>query len=89
MHHAGKATPTEWVLGYGWEEAHWGGDLPTADWIDDVSPDNPVLLYRMDVHMALGNAVALKVAGIDGDTPVPEGGKLVLDGNGRPTGILV
>lgn len=76
-------------MGYGWEEAHWGGELPTADWIDDVSPDNPVLLYRMDVHMALVNAVALQLAGIDAGTPVPEGGKLVLDGNGRPTGILV
>ncbi len=76
-------------MGHGWEEAHWGGTLPTADWIDDISPVNPVLLYRMDVHMVLLNTAALKLASIDGLTLVPEGGKVVRDDYGAPTGILV
>ena len=76
-------------MGHGWEEAHWGGDLPTADWIDGVTPVNPVLLYRMDVHMVLINTVALELASIDEATPVPEGGRVVLGGNSKPSGLLV
>ena len=87
--HAGKADPGSWVMGHGWEEVHWGGKLPTAEWIDSASPKNPVLLYRMDVHMALINSAAMKLAAINGDTVEPEGGKLVLDDDGKPPGILV
>lgn len=76
-------------MGHGWEEEHWGGSLPTADWIDDNSAVNPVLLYRMDVHMVLLNSVAMELAGIDESTQVPEGGKIVLGEGGKATGILV
>ena len=86
---AGKADPGEWVLGYGWEEVHWGGELPTVEWTDSSSPTNPVLLYRMDVHMALVNSAAMKLAGIHSGTAEPEGGRLVLGNDGKPTGILV
>lgn len=76
-------------MGYGWEEAHWKGELPTADWIDAVSSHNPVLLYRMDVHMVLLNTVALKLAGVSARTTPPEGGSIVHGKFGEPTGILV
>lgn len=84
-----RALPHEWVMGHGWEEEHWGGNLPTADWIDDISLVNPVLLYRMDVHMVLLNSVAMELAGIDESMHVPEGGKIVLGEGGKATGILV
>lgn len=76
-------------MGHGWEEAHWGSNLPSADWIDGVSPVNPVLLYRMDAHMVLLNSVAMRLAGIDESTQAPEGGKVVLGEGGEATGILV
>ncbi len=76
-------------MGHGWEETHWGEALPDADWIDGVSPVNPVLLYRMDVRMVLINTAALRLAGIDSTTEVPEGGKVVLGNSNEPTGILV
>ncbi|KAA6427936.1 MAG: amidohydrolase family [Trebouxia sp. A1-2] len=76
-------------MGHGWEEAHWGGVPPSADWIDGISPVNPVLLYRMDVHMVLINTAALRLVGIDSNTEVPEGGKVVLGNGNEPTGILV
>ena len=76
-------------MGHGWEEVHWGDQLPTADWIDGSSSQNPVLLYRMDVHMVLVNTAAMKLASIDGSTVAPEGGRIVLSDDGKPTGILV
>ncbi|DBA97126.1 hypothetical protein WJX77_007862 [Trebouxia sp. C0004] len=84
-----QAPSSQWVMGHGWEETHWGGALPDADWIDGVSPVNAVLLYRMDVHMVLINTAALRLAGIDSTTEVPEGGKVVLGDSNEPTGILV
>lgn len=88
-YHADAAASGAWVMGHGWEEAHWKGGLPSTDWIDAVSPHNPVLLYRMDVHMVLLNSVALKVAGITAATAPPEGGRLLSGKDGQPTGILV
>ena len=85
----GKASGNEWIMGHGWEEAHWGGGLPHANWVDDISPVNPVLLYRMDVHMVLVNTRAMQLAGIAESSEAPEGGRIVLDGSGQPTGILV
>jgi predicted amidohydrolase YtcJ len=34
--------PGQWVRGGGWNNDFWGGDFPTAAWLDDISPDNPV-----------------------------------------------
>ena len=86
---AEQASPHDWVMGHGWEEAQWGGGLPHADWIDESSPVNPVLLYRMDGHMVLLNSLAMSLAGIDASTQVPEGGEVMLGEEGKATGILV
>ncbi len=80
--------PGEWVQDGTWDHEHWGGELPTRDWIDAVTPDNPVWIYRLDGHMALANSLALEQAGVDADTPDVDGGKIVRDANGRPTGVL-
>jgi predicted amidohydrolase YtcJ len=56
--------------------------------IDAVTRDNPVLVSRLDGHMALANSVALKLAGITRDTPDPKGGTIVRDASGEPTGLL-
>ncbi|KAL9265023.1 LONG AFTER FAR-RED 3-like protein [Drosera capensis] len=78
-----------WILGGGWNNDLWGGDLPLASWIDDITPNNPLWLSRMDGHMGLANSLALKVAGITRDTEDPAGGIIVKDDDGDPTGLLI
>jgi predicted amidohydrolase YtcJ len=62
--------------------------LPTAADIDDVVSDRPVLLYRYCGHIAVANSAALHLAGIDADSPDPDGGWLDRDPAGEPNGIL-
>jgi predicted amidohydrolase YtcJ len=78
-----------WILGGFWDHESWPDKtLPTRALIDAVTPDNPVFVQRLDGHMGLANAVALTLAGITRDTPAPEGGAIVRDAAGEPTGIL-
>ncbi|KAK9682800.1 hypothetical protein RND81_10G097200 [Saponaria officinalis] len=78
----------DWVLGGGWNNILWGGELPTTTWIDDITPHNPVWLSRMDGHMGLANLLALKLAGINRDTKDPAGGTIMRTADGEPTGLL-
>ncbi len=80
--------PGEWVLNGTWDHEMWGGELPTRDWIDAVTPNNPVWVNRLDGHMGLANSLALEAAGVDADTPDIAGGEIVRDADGRPTGVL-
>ena len=80
--------PGEWILGGTWDHEAWGGELPTRDWIDDLTADNPVWVSRLDGHMALANSLALSLAGVDADSPDVPGGEIVRDTDGRPTGVL-
>jgi len=78
----------EWIMYGDWDHTLWGGELPSRDWIDALTPDNPVWVYRLDGHMALANSAALELAGVNADTADVEGGTIVRYGDGRPTGIL-
>ncbi len=79
----------EWVLGGGWDHEQFpGATMPTREWIDAATPDNPVWLDRYDGHMGLANSAALRLAGIDRNTPDPPGGAIVHDAEGNPTGAL-
>jgi len=80
----------EWIQSGDWDHEQFTPvELPRRDWIDAVSPDNPVCVNRYDGHMVLVNGVALKLAGITRNTPVPAGGEIVKDpSTGEPTGIL-
>ena len=80
--------PGEWILGGTWDHEAWGGELPTRDWIDDLTADNPVWVQRLDGHMALANSLALSLAGVDADSPDVPGGEIVRDADGRLTGVL-
>jgi predicted amidohydrolase YtcJ len=59
----------EWLEGGNWDQDRWGGKMPTRQWIDAVTPDTPVAVIRYDLHMILCNSLALKLAGIDRNTP--------------------
>lgn len=80
--------PGEWILAGAWDHENWGGELPHREWIDAVTPDNPVWIHRLDGHMALANTLALQAGGVDADTPDIDGGEIVRDEDGSPTGVL-
>jgi predicted amidohydrolase YtcJ len=77
-----------WITGGDWDHWHWGGELPTRDWIDPVTPDHPVWVNRLDGHMALANSAALAKAGITKATPEVTGGEIVRRPDGEPAGII-
>ncbi len=87
---AAERKPGEWILGGDWDHERWpGSPLPTRDWIDSVTPNNPVFVNRLDGHMALANSAALRAAGITRATPDIAGGTIVRDPRTHePTGIL-
>jgi predicted amidohydrolase YtcJ len=77
-----------WITGGNWDHSLWGGELPTREWIDAVTPDHPVWINRLDGHMSLANSVALKLAGVTRATKDIAGGAIVRDRKGEPTGVL-
>jgi len=77
-----------WITNGDWDHEQWGGELPRRDWIDSVTPNNPVWVNRLDGHMSLANGAALRAAGITKATPEVAGGTIVRDAQGEPTGIL-
>ena len=85
---AKNVAPGEWIMYGDWDHTLWGGELPRRDWIDDVTPDNPVWVYRLDGHMALANSAALALSGVDADSADIDGGTIVRYEDGRPTGLL-
>lgn len=86
-----KANPMEpWILGGGWDDSKWGGEPPAKEWVDAVSGSKPLFLVRYDMHSALVNSAALRLAGINANTPDPPGGKIARDPeSGEPTGWLL
>jgi len=87
--YAAHLKPGEWVLGGDWDHTLWrGAPLPHHDWIDSVTPNNPVFLSRLDGHMALANAAAMRAAKITSATHDPVGGEIPRDALGEPIGIF-
>ena len=84
-----KAAPGEWILGSGWDHTLWPGQtLPTRQDIDVMTNGHPAIFVRIDGHIAIANTAALEAAGITGKRAAPQGGKIDLDAQGQPTGIL-
>ncbi len=78
-----------WVLGRGWTYTAVPGGLPTHQQLDEVVSDRPAVMVAYDGHTAWVNSRALKLAGITGTTPDPDGGVIVKDPKtGEPTGVL-
>lgn len=81
--------PSEWVTGYGWAEDDLAERrLPQRADIDDVSPQNPVVLIRAGGHSAVANSAALAAADLGPTTRDPEGGMLERGADGALTGII-
>lgn len=79
-----------WILGGDWDHERWpGAPLPRKEWIDSVTPDNPVFVSRLDGHMGVANTLALRLAHVTRASRAPEGGVIVRDSaTGEPTGVL-
>ena len=92
---AAGAEPGVWIRGRGWHQEKWTvapdpmvEGLPVHDGLSAVSPANPVLLTHASGHAGFVNARALELAGIMRETPNPDGGEIVRDAAGQPTGML-
>lgn len=84
-----------WILGRGWNQERWyeGGKLigrfPTAAELDTVTGDRPAWFGRVDGHAGWANSAAMRAAGITKATVAPDGGEIIRDGAGNPTGVFV
>ncbi len=88
--------PGQWIEGRGWHQEKFTDmpgrtveGFPTRDRLDEVAPDNPVVLTHASGHAAIVNAAALEASGIDRTTDDPAGGEIIRDEDGEATGVLV
>ena len=88
---AARTAPAgEWLQGRGWDQNDWPGKrFPTAADLDRVAGGRPVFLLRVDGHAAWASSEALVRAGISAKTEDPEGGRILRDAEGNPSGVLV
>jgi predicted amidohydrolase YtcJ len=86
-----RAEPDQWVTGAGWIESAWKPQTFPARWdLDKISPKNPVYLIRADRHGAVANSAAIRLAGVDRNTPSPFGGEIMKDKqSGEPDGMFL
>jgi len=88
--YADEQPQMDWITGRGWNQEQWQQKVfPSAAHLDEVVNERPVWLMRVDAHAGWANSVALRRAGIDKDTVAPEGGEIVRDQQGNPTGVLI
>jgi len=79
-----------WIRGRGWNQVLWPGqNFPTAKVLDELVPNRPIWMERIDGHAGWANSRALELAGINANTIAPPGGEIVRDADGNPTGILI
>jgi len=84
------AADQSWIQGRGWNQVLWPErQFPDRRSLDAVAPNRPVALSRVDGHAMWVNSKALALAGIDASTPDPEGGQIIRDRSGEPSGVLV
>jgi len=87
-HHAANSGVDEWFMGNGYNNARFGG-YPTRDQLDAAAGGRPVILFRMDGHVAIVNSRAFEIAGVPEDVADPAQGRFDRDPDtGRLTGVV-
>jgi predicted amidohydrolase YtcJ len=87
---AQRAAPGEWIIGRGWDQNRWADkQFPTAAPLDAAIADHPVWIRRVDGHAGVANSAAMRAAGVTAATPDPEGGRILRDSKGNPTGVFI
>ena len=80
----------EWIQGRGWNQVLWdSNEFPEADSLDQAGLDVPMWFSRVDGHAGWANHAAMELAGVDASTADPDGGMIIRDDEGRPTGTFV
>lgn len=88
--YAKSNTELTWIQGRGWNQTQWPSNtFPSAKSLDVLFPNQPVWLKRVDGHAGWANSKAMAIAGINKATLSPEGGEIIKDENGLPTGIFI
>ena len=81
-----------WILGRGWNQVLWPSrQFPTRHDLDEAFPNQPIWLSRVDGHAGWANTAAMKLAGMDEirNASDPEGGAILRDEDGEPTGVFI
>jgi predicted amidohydrolase YtcJ len=85
-----ETTPEgEWILGRGWDEGAWANRYPTMDLLSEAVPNHPVVLNSLHGFAVWGHRLAFERAGITRETPTPNGGDILRDAAGEPSGIVL
>ncbi|MWK60571.1 amidohydrolase family protein, partial [Pseudomonas otitidis] len=85
-----QAAAGAWITGRGWDQNDWAvTQFPTHQLLSAATPNNPVVLTRIDGHALLANAKAMQAAKITKATKDPKGGRILRDSNGEPTGVFI
>lgn len=83
-----KENPEGWIVGRGWDQNDWSvKNFPDNQRLNELFPDRPVILERIDGHATIANKVALDLGGVKAGQVVT-GGEIETR-NGSLTGILV
>jgi predicted amidohydrolase YtcJ len=87
---AAQASTNDWIIGRGWDQNRWSSkQFPTKEPLDTAIAGHPVWLKRVDGHAGVANSAALRAAGVTRNTPDPDGGRILHDANGEPTGVFI
>ena len=80
----------EWIQGRGWNQVLWeSNEFPSAATLDAALLDKPVWLSRVDGHAGWANNAAMELAGVDRRSEDPDGGQIIRDEDGNPTGVFI
>jgi predicted amidohydrolase YtcJ len=80
-----------WIQGMGWDQTRWEGEqFPTAeDLVTPLLKDRPILLVRVDGHANWVSPRVLQIMQEKSSIPDVEGGMVLRDSRGNPTGIFI
>jgi predicted amidohydrolase YtcJ len=97
----GKVQPGQWIVGRGWHQDKWDAKpdkmikgFQTHELLSEASPNNPVFLSHASGHAGFANAKAMQIAGVNQlsieqlNKNLNEGGEIIRDQLGNPTGIF-
>ncbi len=88
-HYAESHPASAWIQGRGWDAAGFGTNFPSRRDLDRAESKRPIVLSDSDGHQLWTNSAAILAAGIDRSTRDPEGGTILRDANGEPSGIFL
>ncbi len=91
-----KSVPkNDWIEGRGWHQEKWTvspgattNGYPSNELLNQISPENPVVLFHASGHGLIANERAMQLAGVTRETQDPVGGRIVRDASGRAIGVF-